>query len=104
MSNLWMQGITEAGEDREIRKLVAKHMKVVHDHCATRLRDAQAAGEMPSDRDPDAEAWVMIAVGLLRSVADRLGGPLEDEDLDAIQAERRRWLAGRESGGSRLRA
>lgn len=104
LSNLWMQGITEAGEDREIRKLVAKHMRIVHDHCATRLRDAQAAGTMPPDRDPDAEAWVMIAVGLLRSVADRLGGPLEDADLVAIQSERRRWLAGREWGGAPPRA
>ena len=100
MPNLWMQGITEAGEDREIRKLVARHMRVVHDHSATRLRDAQASGLMPTDRDPDAEAWVMIAGGLLRSVADRLGGLLDDDDLAAIQRERMRWLLGREAAGA----
>jgi AcrR family transcriptional regulator len=94
MPNLWMQGITEAGEDREIRKLVARHMRVVHDHCAARLREAQEAGVVPADRNPEAEAWVLIAGALLRSVADRLGELLDDEDLVAIQRERKRWLLG----------
>ena len=31
---------------------------------------------MPADRDPDAEAWIFVAGGLLRSFADRLGGVL----------------------------
>ena len=31
---------------------------------------------MPADRDPDAEAWIFLAGGLLRSFADRLGGVL----------------------------
>jgi AcrR family transcriptional regulator len=94
MPNLWMQGITESGEDREIKKLVARHMRTVHDHCAARIREGQAAGLVPADRDPDAEAWVMIAGGLLRSVADRLGELLDEDDLDAIQRERKRWLLG----------
>jgi hypothetical protein len=38
----------------------------------------------------------MIAGGLLRSVADRLGGLLDDEDLSAIQRERMRWILGRD--------
>ena len=100
MPNLWMQGITEAGEDREIRKLVARHMRVVHDHCTMRLRDGQAAGLIPADRNADAEAWVIIAGGLLRSVADRVGGLLEDDDLAAIQRERMRWLLGRDADGA----
>jgi hypothetical protein len=49
---------------------------------------------IPSDRDPDAEAWVMIAGGLLRSVAHRVGGLLSEDDLVAIQHERMRWLLG----------
>src|SRR4029079_1139168 len=32
MPNLWIQGITEAGEDREFRKPVARHMRPVHAH------------------------------------------------------------------------
>jgi AcrR family transcriptional regulator len=94
MPNLWLQGLTEAGEDREIKRHVARHMRVVHDHVAGKLRQGQEAGIVPSDRNPDAEAWVMIAGGLLRSVADRLGGLLDDDDLAAIQHERMRWLLG----------
>ena len=97
MPNLWMQGITEAAEDREIRKHVARHMRTVHDHAAARLREAQGAGLMPADRNADAEAWVMIAGALLRSVAYRLGGLLDDDDLAAIQRERMRWLLGHEA-------
>ena len=49
---------------------------------------------MPADRDADAEAWVMVGGALLRSVAHRLGGLLDDDDLAAIQRERMRWLSG----------
>ena len=94
MPNLWIQGITEAGEDREIRKHIGRHMRVAHDHVAEAVRKGQEAGVIPADRDADAEAWVMIAGGLLRSVADRVGGLLDDDDLAAIQYERMRWLLG----------
>jgi len=94
MPNLWIQGITEAGEDREIRKHIARHMRVAHDHVAAALRRGQESGAIPPDRNPDAEAWVMIAGGLLGSVADRVGGLLDDDDLAAIQHERMRWLLG----------
>ena len=92
MPNLWIQGITEAGEDRETRKHVARHMRAVHDHVAAAIRRGQGAGLIPADRNADAEAWVMIAGALLRSVADRVGGLLDDDDLAAIQHERMRWL------------
>jgi AcrR family transcriptional regulator len=94
MPNLWIQGITEAGEDREIRKYIGRHMRVAHDHVAAAVRKGQEAGMIPADRNADAEAWVMIAGGLLRSVADRVGGLLDDDDLEAIQLERMRWLLG----------
>jgi AcrR family transcriptional regulator len=94
MPNLWIQGITEAGEDREIRKHVARHMRAVHDHVAAAIRRGQGAELIPADRNADAEAWVMIAGALLRSVADRVGGLLDDGDLAAIQHERMRWLLG----------
>jgi AcrR family transcriptional regulator len=94
MPNLWIQGITEAGEDREIRRHVARHMRVVHDHVAGAIRTGQASGVIRPDRDADAEAWVMIAGGLLRSVAACVGGLLSEHDLAAIQHERMRWLLG----------
>lgn len=94
MPNLWIQGITEAGEDREIRRHVARHMRVAHDHVAAALRRGQELGVVPPDRSPEAEAWVIIAGGLLLSVADRVGGLLDEDDLAAIQRERTRWLLG----------
>ena len=67
-------------------------MRAVHDHIAAAVRRGQAAGVIAADRNADAEAWVMIAGALLRSVADRVGGLLDDGDLSAIQNERMRWL------------
>jgi AcrR family transcriptional regulator len=92
MPNLWIQGLTEAGEDPVVRRAIRRHMREVHDFVATALRTGQARGVVPGDRDPDAEAWVFIGGGLLRSVADRLGGVLTAADLEAITRERIRWL------------
>ena len=95
MPNLWLQGLTEAGEDPAVRRAIRAHMREVHDFVAAALRDGQAGGVIPQDRDPNAEAWVFIGGGLLRSVADRLGGVLTNADLEAITLQRLRWLTGR---------
>jgi AcrR family transcriptional regulator len=95
MPNLWIQGLTEAGEDPVVRRAIRSHMREVHDFVAAALRAGQANGSVPLDRDPSAEAWVFIGGGLLRSVADRLGGVLTAADLEAITHERLRWLSGR---------
>lgn len=97
LPNLWVQGIAEAGEDREIRKHVGRHMRVAHDHVAGGLRRGQEAGVVPPDRNAEAEAWILIAGALLRSVGDRVGGLLDDDDLAAIQRERMRWLLGKDA-------
>ena len=92
--NLWMQAVTEAGEDPEIRRFVRKHMRDVHDFFADTLRRLQEAGGIPADRDPSAEAWIFVGGSLLATVADRLGGLLTDDDFAAIKAQRWRWLSG----------
>ncbi|HEX5582588.1 TetR/AcrR family transcriptional regulator [Gaiella sp.] len=94
MPNLWIQGLTEAGEDAAVRRAIRSHMREVHDFVAAALREGQTRGVVPPDRDPDAEAWVFIGGGLLRSVADRLGGVLTAADLEAITLQRLRWLTG----------
>ena len=94
LPNLWMQAITEAGQDDEIRRFVAAHLREVHDFVAGAIRLAQAAGAVPPDRDPDAEAWIFLAGGLLVSFADRLGGLISHDDFTAIARQRQRWLLG----------
>jgi len=94
LPSLWMQAITEAGEDPEIRRFVRGHMREVHDFFAGCLGRVQASGAIPPDRNVDAEAWIFIGGSLLVSVADRLGGPLTAEDFAAIKTERQRWLTG----------
>jgi AcrR family transcriptional regulator len=94
LPSLWMQAITEAGEDPQIRKHVRGHMREVHDFFADVLRSVQADGGIHSDRDADTEAWIFVAGSLLVSMADRLGGLLRPEDFEAIKTERLRWLTG----------
>lgn len=91
---LWIQALTEAGEDPEIARYLREHMREVHDYIAGAARLAQTTGVMAADRDPDAEAWIFMAGGLLVSVADRLGGLLGEDDLARIVGERMRWLTG----------
>jgi AcrR family transcriptional regulator len=93
LPSLWMQAITEAGQDPEIRAYVRAHMREVHDYFADFLRRVQAEGAIHPDRDPDVEAWIFVAGTLLVSVADRLGGPLRPADFEAIKAERHKWLS-----------
>jgi AcrR family transcriptional regulator len=92
--NLWMQALTEASDDPEIRRFIRRHMRDVHDFVAAVIRRAQKAGGVVSDRDPEAEAWIFISIGLLGTVSKRLGG-LADDDLPKIFASRRQWMTGR---------
>ena len=94
MPNLWIQGLTEAGEDPVVRRAIRRHMREVHDFVAGEIRRGQEAGAIPADRDANAEAWVFIGGGLLRSVSHRLGGVLTASDLEAISRARIRWLTG----------
>lgn len=94
LPSLWMQAITEAGEDDEIRRHVRLHMREVHDFFAGFVRRMQNAGAIHPERDADAEAWIFVAAILLVSIADRLGGLLSTQDFAAILAQRHRWLAG----------
>lgn len=93
-TELWLQALSEAIEDAEIRRHFRRHLREVHDYVAEVLRRAQAAGGIRGERDVDAEAWIGIGIGLLRSVQDRFGGLLGEAELEAISASRVRWLTG----------
>lgn len=94
LASLWIQGVTEAPEDTEIQRHVRRHMRAAHDFVADGIRLGQESGRIPADRDPEAEAWIMIGGALLTAVADRLGGVLGRDELEAIRVQRFRWLLG----------
>lgn len=96
VANLWIQALTEASDDAEIRRYVKRHMGEVQAFVAGVIRRSQEAGGTPKDRDAEAEAWIFVSIGLLAAVSKRLGGMLEEE-FPAIAASRRRWLTGRDA-------
>jgi AcrR family transcriptional regulator len=92
--NLWIQALTEAAEEPEIRRFLRRQMREVHDYVAEEIRRAQAVGAVHADRDPGAEAWIFLAGGLLlRAVDHRLGGLLRDGDIQRVMQERQKWMA-----------
>jgi AcrR family transcriptional regulator len=91
-NQLWIQALSQASEDPDLRRLVRKHVREVHDFVADLYRRAQAEGGMADNLDPNAEAWIGLGIGLLRSVQDSLGGLLTQEDFEAILQARRRSL------------
>jgi AcrR family transcriptional regulator len=90
---LWVQAMTEASDDPEIRRFIRRQMRDVHAFVADVIRRAQEAGGLVLDRDPDAEAWIFISIGLLGTVSKRVGG-LVDDDFPKIFASRKRWMTG----------
>jgi AcrR family transcriptional regulator len=92
--SLWIQAVTEAGEDPEIARFLRRQMREMHDYIAGGIRTSQAAGGIAADRDPDAEAWIFLAGMMLFAFDDRLGGLIGDEDFAAIATQRLRWLSG----------
>jgi AcrR family transcriptional regulator len=93
LAELWVQALSEASEDAELRRHLRRHMREVHDFVADLVRRGQADGAIAAERDADAEAWIMLAGGILGMVGRRVG-LLDDKDLSAIRAARLSWLRG----------
>jgi hypothetical protein len=93
MVDLWIQALTEAADDPEIRRTLRVQLREVHNFVAGVIRRAQAAGGIVADRDADAEAWIFISLGLLSTIDRRLGN-LVGEEFDDIVASRRAWMTG----------
>jgi AcrR family transcriptional regulator len=93
-TTFWIQALSEAGEDVEIRSHLRRQLQDVHDFVADTIRRSQAVGGIPADRDPEAEAWIFVGAGVLLSFSERLGGLLDQEALGEIAKQRRRWLTG----------
>jgi len=92
--DLWIQALTEAADDPEIRRALRHQVREVHEFVADVIRRAQAEGGILPDRDAGAEAWIFISLGLLSTIDHRLGNIVGDEFEDII-ASRRAWTTGR---------
>ena len=89
--DLWIQALTEAADDPEIRRALRRQVREVHDFVADLIRCAQAEGGIVADRDAEAEAWIFISLGLLSTIDARLGNIVGDE-FENVIASRRAWM------------
>jgi AcrR family transcriptional regulator len=92
--DLWIQALTEAADDPEIRRALRGQVREVHEFVAGVIRRAQAEGGILPERDADAEAWIFISLGLLSTIDHRLGN-LVGEEFENIIASRRAWMTSR---------
>ena len=102
--NLWLQAVTEAGEDPQIQRHLRAHMREVHDYVAGALR--RAAGGRPRPGRPRSRRG---GLDLHRRRAAARRSPTGSAassaraSSTAITAQRQRWLAvGLADYGSRL--
>jgi AcrR family transcriptional regulator len=91
--DLWIQALTEAADDPEIRRRLKDQVREVHNYVADVMRRAQQAGGIVAERDADAEAWIFVSLGLLSTIDGRLSGLVGDE-FERIRASRRAWMSG----------
>jgi AcrR family transcriptional regulator len=91
--DLWIQALTVAADDPEIRRALREQVREVHEFVADLIRRAQAGGGVVAGRDPDAEAWIFISLGLLGTIDHRLGS-IVGEEFEDIIASRREWMSG----------
>jgi AcrR family transcriptional regulator len=96
LAELWVQALSEASEDPELRRRLRRHMREVHDFVADLIRRGQSQGAIAEARDADSEAWIMLAGGILGMVGRRVG-LLDDKELAAIRTARLAWLRGEPS-------
>jgi len=92
--DLWIQALTEAADDPEIRRALRNQVREVHRFVADVIRRSQEQGGIVAERDPDAEAWIFISLGLLSTIDHRLGS-LVGGEFDDIVASRRAWMTGK---------
>ena len=91
LAELWVQALSEANEDPELRRELRRHMREVHDFVASVIRRGQAEGVLHADRNADAEAWAFLAGGVLGMVGRRIG-LLDEAEVKSIRQARLDWL------------
>ena len=92
LAELWVQALSEAAEDPELRRHLRRHMREVHGFVAGVIRRGQEQGVLHRERDPDAEAWIFLAGGILGMVGRRVG-LLGEPEIASIRSARLDWLS-----------
>ena len=92
--NLWIQALTEAGEDPRSRGTCAATCATCTTSSPTEFVGRRLRAASPPIAIPTPRRGSFWAASCSSSVADRLGGLLGDEDFAAIAAQRIRWLSG----------
>ena len=87
LAELWVQALSEATEDPELRKYVRRHLREVHGFFADLIRRGQEEGVFRADCDVDAEAWIFLSSSILGMVGRRIG-LLDLDEVAAIRGAR----------------
>lgn len=93
VTDLWARAIVEPTTDDALRDFLSDHVRELHGYVAGVYIKAQQMGGIRSDCDPDSEAWILIAIGLLRSSDGNVGGVVAPHFAGIIKS-RRAWLTG----------
>jgi AcrR family transcriptional regulator len=92
LSELWVQALSEATEDPELRTYLRKHMREVQGYFVGMLSRGQAEGVIHPDRDVEAEAWIFLS-GTVMGMVGRRVGLLDDAEVSRVRAARLAWLS-----------
>lgn len=90
-ARLWASALTETTGDAQIDSYLADLMREVHAYVTDVLERSQQAGGVGTGRNTRAEAWIVISLGLLGTVAARLG-PVVRDDMQEVLASHRQWI------------
>jgi AcrR family transcriptional regulator len=93
VARMWMRGLVETTGVETIDEHLAALMTEVHAYVADIVRRSADAGGLLPGRDPEVEAWTIVAIGLLgASLGTR--GLVEQDAFEAVLASHREWVTG----------
>jgi AcrR family transcriptional regulator len=93
VARMWMRGLVETTGIEEVDDHLAALMSQVHEYVTGSVRHSANAGGVLDGRDPDVEAWTIVALGLL-GAALGTRGLVERGSFDAVLATHREWMTG----------
>lgn len=93
VARMWMRGLVETTGIEAVDEHLAQLMRQVHEYVTGSVRESADAGGVIDGRDPETEAWTIVALGLL-GAALGTRGVVEQGSFDAVLATHREWMTG----------